>query len=526
MKKIFQRILFLLIYGLFLTSLAPASNTNIFLPPQISWENISVIEDDYRRNQIINDSLDLYERKSNGKKSYPDLERINSAKITAPNANNSLNDQLKNSSSSSRNGTIRQIDETDENFLSENEYQKSPSDTTSESNLNLIQTGIEYDNTVHKSPRFYLETVLPLSQSPDKTDTFFTHDRLSSKADGNVAFSGGLGYRRLMLDNNLLLGTNTFFDYQTSPKHYRTSVGVEMKTKTLEANANYYFALSPERTVKDTLLVDVTEKAVDGFDAEVGGPLPYVPWFKLYQGYTKFYHESSEDEKSWKQRAEISAGNFFTIDAERYNKTINDVDYRIGARFTLAFDSFEAKDLWYSLKFSKKPYPDIDLTQKTLDRVQRNFNIAVERKTIIDETVVGNLTNIQLVIRFPGSVCSFCSDGNTNGVVDSGEGFEADVFVTNLSSQPSTTMSYSNATVSSGFITSNDSGILADAAAGGTSITNTTTDLDINIPSTIPNGTPFTISFDFTANGETQHLTFGPLTVGSITNGQTVDLNL
>ena len=64
-----------------------------------------------------------------------------------------------------------------------------------------------------QKPRVYFETVQPLYQSFDKVDTIFTHDRISIQEERGT-YSAGIGYRRLLFDDNLMAGINTFFDYQ------------------------------------------------------------------------------------------------------------------------------------------------------------------------------------------------------------------------------------------------------------------------------------------------------------------------
>ena len=169
-------------------------------------------------------------------------------------------------------------------------------------------------------------------------------------------------------------------------------------------------------------------------------------------------------------------------------------------------------------------YPDIDLKTKTLVRVERNNNIEVERLT--DNTAVGHLRNLQLVVRFPGTNCAACDDQNSNGFVEATDGFEIDVRVINLSSQTSTGISFAHATTSTGWSFAGNTwgDDLSDAPAGATTVTNNSTDLDLVIPLGTPNGTQFTITLYFTADGQTEQFTFEPFTVGSIVHGQVVNM--
>jgi hypothetical protein len=46
---------------------------------------------------------------------------------------------------------------------------------------------------------------------------------------------------------------------------------------------------------------------------------------------------------------------------------------------SFAFDSFTPKSVLAAFKPSDEPYPEVDLRERTLDRVERNFNIQVEK---------------------------------------------------------------------------------------------------------------------------------------------------
>lgn len=229
-----------------------------------------------------------------------------------------------------------------------------------------------------QKPRIYIETVQPLYQSPDQIDTFFTHDRISIQ-DERGTYSLGIGYRRLINDN-LLFGTNHFFDYQDLRRHYRSGLGFELLSKKWEARVNNYFGLSPKRIVEELTSTSATyEKAIDGFDVELGGPIPYLPWCKIFASYYFYDFKKASDMEGYKIRSEIKPFKFITINLEAFDDNKGDLDYRLDTRFSLAFDDFSSKSIASAFKLAKEPYPDIDLKTRRLDRVQRNFNIQVER---------------------------------------------------------------------------------------------------------------------------------------------------
>jgi hypothetical protein len=60
-------------------------------------------------------------------------------------------------------------------------------------------------------------------------DTFFMQNSLFHK-DNRTTINTGLGYRKLTLENNLLIGVNGFYDHEFPYNHGRTSLGLELRT--------------------------------------------------------------------------------------------------------------------------------------------------------------------------------------------------------------------------------------------------------------------------------------------------------
>lgn len=229
-----------------------------------------------------------------------------------------------------------------------------------------------------QKPRVYVETVQPIYQSEDKVETFFTHNRIAMLDERNT-YSTGLGYRKLMNNGGLLGGINTFFDYQALHKHYRTGVGLEAIAKKWEFRTNSYIGLSPKRVVEDISSSTTYEKVVDGFDAELGAPVPHLPWLKLFAQYYYYDYKKFKNMAGNKLRAELKPFKFITCNIASYDDNKGDREYVMDARFSLAFDNFTLKSLKESFKSDPEAYPEVDLKDRTLDRVERNFNIQVEK---------------------------------------------------------------------------------------------------------------------------------------------------
>jgi adhesin/invasin len=119
--------------------------------------------------------------------------------------------------------------------------------------------------------------VAPLSDPKDIKNTFFTQDSIYHK-DGRTTVNLGLGYRRLEMDNKLMLGINGFYDHEFPYDNSRTSIGLEARTTVGELNFNQYWGMSGWKNAANSL----QEKSLGGTDIELGVPLPYMNWAKVY----------------------------------------------------------------------------------------------------------------------------------------------------------------------------------------------------------------------------------------------------
>jgi adhesin/invasin len=119
--------------------------------------------------------------------------------------------------------------------------------------------------------------VMPFSDIDDKKNVTFTQGSIYFSDNDQETLNLGIGQRRLIDNENLMLGANMFFDEEFTSRHRRASFGLEAITSVGSLRANQYYGLSGWKTVKG-----IREKALDGHDMEVGAPLPYLPWTKAY----------------------------------------------------------------------------------------------------------------------------------------------------------------------------------------------------------------------------------------------------
>ena len=152
---------------------------------------------------------------------------------------------------------------------------------------------LQFDMFDYRKATSGILIVSPLSDPADIKNTFFTQDSVYHQ-DGRTTLNLGLGYRRLEMDNKLLLGVNAFYDHEFPYAHGRTSIGLEARTTVGEINFNQYWGASGWRTAKNS----VQEKALGGTDIELGMPLPYMNWAKIYgRGFVWYGEEGASDSK-------------------------------------------------------------------------------------------------------------------------------------------------------------------------------------------------------------------------------------
>ena len=241
--------------------------------------------------------------------------------------------------------------------------------------LKRVELTTQYETD--KKPTFYFQTVQPFYQSLDKIDTFFYQPRISLR-DEHTTYNFGIGYRRVTV-NNIILGLNIFGDYEDLHEHGRAGVGVEALGQVLETRVNSYFGVTSKRVVADAGGSVTYERVADGMDAELGVPLPYLPWIKIY-GSGFFYNFSKfADKRGWKSRVEFRLNDAWLVEFYKWDDNKGDPESGGRLRFFLNFDTWT--DLKEAFRPSEEPFPKKDLTEQALIPVERNFDIVVEKWT-------------------------------------------------------------------------------------------------------------------------------------------------
>ena len=123
-------------------------------------------------------------------------------------------------------------------------------------------------------PSYGISTILPLYEKNNVNNFFQGH--LSTQADIEM-LNLGFVQRRSILENKLIVGYNVFYDLDLDNSHERFSIGADMLTSLGDVHLNYYDAIT------DYVVVNgLKEYTLDGFDAQIAFPLPYLPNSKIY----------------------------------------------------------------------------------------------------------------------------------------------------------------------------------------------------------------------------------------------------
>ncbi len=246
----------------------------------------------------------------------------------------------------------------------------------------LQRTSFSVEAASDEKPKYFMETIQPLFGTQGADVVIFNQSRVSQK-DGRPTYNTGFGVRKIF-DSKYLLGLNAFYDYQELHQHSRGGIGAEyMNDAGIEARVNSYIRISNARLVNEDTFNWYYEKVANGFDWEVGAPIPGIPLIKVYGGGEWYDFEHFKNKYGWKLRAEAKPTKVTRINVEAFDNTKRDtVGCKIEGSISLAFTSFDPKDILKDVFSLRKGSTDkVNLYEKTLDRVVRNFDITVIKST-------------------------------------------------------------------------------------------------------------------------------------------------
>jgi adhesin/invasin len=218
--------------------------------------------------------------------------------------------------------------------------------------------------------------VSPLSDPKDIKNTLFTQGSVYH-FDDRTTVNLGLGYRRLEWDNKILLGVNGFYDHEFPYDHGRTSLGLEARTSLGEVNFNQYWGVTGWKAAN----TGYEERALGGTDLELGVPLPYMNWAKVYG--RGFIWNSVDGVSNLKGndislRAQVPVLPGLAIEAGHRNyNNLKDEDFLRITYNVMNFNAAKPTQPW----FSETAYKLASMEDRRYEKVRRENLIIKQKKS-------------------------------------------------------------------------------------------------------------------------------------------------
>lgn len=245
-----------------------------------------------------------------------------------------------------------------------------------EFDLGLLQRG---------KPQQSILTVQPLMQTPDKRATLFMQGSIFHYAMfGEYRWTAnlGVGYRRLLAHNTVLLGVNTFYDEEFTNRHQRMSVGTEAKWGPLDWNLNRYEGISGNRGVNGDI-----ERALGGWDTQLTTQMPFLPWASISARYFRWEANlATGDTNGPTYQAELRLAPGLSLKLAHSSYDFSNYTSRGQNEIVLQFrleGGQSEPTLLSGPVISNAVFAVRNLSDHTLDKVRRENRIIVERRTTI-----------------------------------------------------------------------------------------------------------------------------------------------
>ena len=223
-------------------------------------------------------------------------------------------------------------------------------------------------------PKVGILFLTPFFDSTKIEDTFFMQNSLSHR-DNRTTINTGLGYRKLTMDNNLLIGVNGFYDHEFPYNHGRTSLGLEARTSFGQINANEYWSTRDWVTAKSSDL----ERALSGHDIEASIPIPYMNWSNL--SYKKFHWHGNNIENIGGSETSLTAVlpmmPNLSIKINRFRYNSSDTEDKDTLTLSYIYNNSKKK-LGTNSLISKNAYQLKSMENLRFDKIKRENEIIKE----------------------------------------------------------------------------------------------------------------------------------------------------
>lgn len=247
---------------------------------------------------------------------------------------------------------------------------------------------------------FYLDIFLPVWGNEKALVYFNPNVRFDDRRGNEQNF--GLGYRRLMMNDEMILGVNFFYDQMRSRNNHdyrQIGTGLEMMTRWIDSRINYYHPISNRQHYLGNknefsfgssalLLHKGWEEQTKGFDFEVGTLIPFISDYvetRAYAGGYMFNSGIRDDISGMKIRVEARPVRILNVNIEMKDDDINGIDTFIGAYLEIPFsveNIYKGKNPFEGLKDAFAVGKGTrDLKERMVEKVVRDRNIPVYELT-------------------------------------------------------------------------------------------------------------------------------------------------
>ena len=175
----------------------------------------------------------------------------------------------------------------------------------------------------------------------------------------------------MMYDDSIILGVNSFFDWDIGEAHKRGSVGFEARGSILEFHLNKYFTLSSTKIAHGT-----KEKSLGGIDYKLISQLPYLPWVNIsWTGYKLEKDLATTDIKGDKFALNMLILPWLNIE---FGLDENNSDDERFANFTFTYPPRRVHSSYIEKMVSKEIFEKRNMENMMLSKVERNNKMFIE----------------------------------------------------------------------------------------------------------------------------------------------------
>ena len=188
--------------------------------------------------------------------------------------------------------------------------------------------------------------------------------------DTRQSLNYGVGKRFLSADKNYFWGLNTFVDLDIE-SNSRLGFGSEFKASAFDISGNYYLDIMGGGNQVATN----TERVLDGYDFNISGQVPYLPWLNVnFNNYVWKSEKLTEDSEGQVYTGSLYISNNITMELGYDDNNI--IDQNAFVKVVYIHGGPERSTMDDGI--SSVAFQDSDVRKKMLTKVKRSNIITLE----------------------------------------------------------------------------------------------------------------------------------------------------